>query len=59
MTDDRLVNAYAAIVVAGARFEDERLALLRELMTNDEIERAKALIVLEILRRDPVSARPN
>lgn len=50
MNDDRLVDAYAAIVIGGARFEDERLARMRALMTLDEIERAKALIAAEWLR---------
>jgi hypothetical protein len=57
--DERLVAAYVAIVVGGARFEDERLAVLRALMTHDERERAKQAIAVELLRREPTPTRPN
>jgi hypothetical protein len=59
MADERLVAAYLSIVLSGARFEDERLALLRALMTHDERERAKQAIAVELLRREPVPARAN
>ena len=59
MADERLIVAYVAIVVGGARFEDERLALLREVMTADEREKAEAALATEILRREPTAPRAN
>jgi hypothetical protein len=56
---DRLVAAYVAIVVGGARFEDERLAVLREAMTADERERAVLALATEVLRCEPVPGRAN
>lgn len=35
------------------------LAALREVMTPDEIERAKGAIKTELLRREPTPPRPN
>lgn len=58
MAEERLLTAYLALVLNGVPFEDVRLALLRELMTPDEIEAAKQAIGAEWLRREPVS-RPN
>ena len=57
--DERLIGAYVAIVVGGARFEDERLGLLRSLMTADERAAAEAALATEILRREPTPARAN
>lgn len=57
--DERLIVAYVAIVLGGARFEDERLALLRALMTADERERAEQRLGLEVLRREPTPTRAN
>lgn len=59
MADERLIVAYVAIVVGGARFEDDRLALLRSLMTADEREEAEQRLGLEVLRREPVPGRAN
>ena len=36
MADERLIVAYVVLVFGGARFEDVRLVLLREPMTDDE-----------------------
>ena len=51
--DERLIAAYVRLVLGEAQFEDERLALLRTLMTHDEREQAAAAIALEILKREP------
>ena len=57
--DERLIAAYVAIVVGGAWFEDERLALLRALMTADEREQTEAALAKAILRREPIPTRAN
>ena len=60
MADERLIGAYVAIVVGGARFEDERLAALRQAMTPEERERAVLALATEVLRQEPTPAgRPN
>ena len=37
MADEGLIGAYVALVVGGARFEDERLARLRGRLTAEEV----------------------
>jgi hypothetical protein len=55
-----IVGLYARLVIAeGVGADDERLAALREAMTPDEVELAKQAIAAELLRREPVGARPN
>jgi hypothetical protein len=54
-----IVGLYARLVLGGARPDDARLAALREAMTAEEIERAKASIGGELLRREPVPGRAN
>jgi hypothetical protein len=54
-----LLAAYLEIALAdGARADDPRLALLCDLMSDDEIKRAKEAIGTEWLRRETL-ARPN
>ena len=59
MTDNRLIDAYVQLVFGEAEFEDERLAVLRSLMTHDERQQAAEAIAAEILRREPIPARAN
>jgi hypothetical protein len=59
MADERLIAAYLAIVLSGARFEDERLAALRQAMTPEERERAVLALATEVLRREPTPPRSN
>ena len=47
------------VIEGGARADDAHLAALREAMTNDELERAKASIGAELLRREPAPPRAN
>lgn len=55
-----LVAVYLEIALAdGAKADDERLAALRDLMTDEEIERAKEAIGAELLRREPAPPRAN
>jgi mannitol/fructose-specific phosphotransferase system IIA component len=59
VTDNRLIDAYVRLVFGEAEFEDERLELLRTLMTHAEREQAAEAIALEILRREPIPERAN
>ena len=55
-----IVGLYGRLVIeGGARADDPHLAALREAMTPDEIERAKASIGGELLRREPVPGSAN
>jgi hypothetical protein len=55
----RLVETYLALALAGAKSDDPQLAELMDGMTNDEIERTKQAIGLELLLRQPIPPRPN
>jgi hypothetical protein len=55
-----LVDIYLQIAFAdGAQADDPRLAVLRELMTAEEIDRAKRAIGGEWLWRESAPAWPN
>lgn len=54
-----IVDVYDRLVIDGAGPDDPHLAALREVMTNDELERAKQAIAWELLRREPTPPRAN
>lgn len=55
-----IVGLYGRLVSEdGSEPDDPHLAALREVMTPDEIERAKGAIGAELLRREPTPLRPN
>jgi hypothetical protein len=60
VTEADIVQTYLEIALAdGARADDPRLALLRDMMTDAQLERAKLRIGEELLRRQAPPPRAN
>jgi len=54
-----IVAVYLEIALNGAKPDDPRLAALMDAMSNEELQRAKERIGLELLRRQLPPARPH
>jgi hypothetical protein len=56
---DGLADLYIRLAFSGAKPDDPRLAVLADVMTNEELGQAKERIGLELLRGQPVPPKAN